>query len=283
VSAWPHRRRAAPLHALFDRASSFVLRPPDEPPPARLSLVPPAPEDAAPDAEPLRPIAQEPLRPVVQDPLRPPAPDPLRPLPHDPLRPVVAVVGLAPRAGASTLARALAARLARLDPDGAAVLFTDDRPPCGIAGAPAARLAARLAATGCEGGRAFGRLCVVDSDEPIPPIAAERCAPLVADLGHGAAAEPALAIADHAVLACPPDIEPALAAAVETSLRAGGCGVSLVVCRAAEAPPAGLSHALAVPDSRLSAALTLACWEPRGALAYVVQELAERSLAEVIE
>jgi hypothetical protein len=174
-----------------------------------------------------------------------------------------------------------------------------------------------------------GRLAVVPAGEPLAPIAARREAPLVADIGHGAPSETAVALADHVVLVAPPDLEPALAAAVEESLRAAGRGVSLVVARIAADPPGGLARgpgveglargpgveelardelarglgiddlardelahapgveglarALAVPESPLAARLTLACREPRGALAPVAAELAERCLAEVIE
>jgi hypothetical protein len=258
VRAWPERRRAAPFHSLLERASAFVLKPPDDVArdawdeasvgssrgARRLSVVPPAP-------------------PVTE-----------------PLRPLVAVVGLAPRSGASSLARAVAARLAALDPDGAALLFSADLLRGRFAIAAARRLTRMLAEAGCEGARATGRLCVVPAGEPIAPWAATRVAPLVADVRHGTPSEAAVALADHVVLVAPADVEPALAAAVEASLRGGGHSVSLVVSRAE--PPLDLEHALTVPDSRIAAQLGRACRDPRGALAPVATELAERSLAEVL-
>jgi hypothetical protein len=194
---------------------------------------------------------------------------------------VVAVVALAPRAGASTIARALAGRLAGLDPGGAAVLFTASPPRGGIASAAASRLASHVAEAGCDGARAAGRLCLVPAGEPLAPVAAPRRAPLVVDVGHGAPSETAVALVDHVVLVCPPDVEPALALAVETSLREGDHFVSLVLSRVLGKPPPDLEHALPVPESRLAAQLTAACREPRGPLAPVAAELAERSLAEV--
>ena len=222
----------------------------------------------------------DPPRPGPRLHLAPPAPEPQPPEPHPP-RPLVAVLGLASRAGASTVARALAARLARLDPAGAAVLFTADPPRAPISAAAAGRLVRLATEAGADGARAAGRLCVVPLAEPVAPLAAPRPAPLVVDLGHGIPAEGAVALADHVVLVCPPDVEPALAVAVEASLRGSGHSVSLVASRVLGDPPAELGCALAIPESRIAAQLTLACREPRGALGAAVAELAERSLAEV--
>jgi len=190
------------------------------------------------------------------------------------------VLGLAPRAGASTVARALAGRLAGADPCGAAVLFTAAAPRAPIATPAASRLARLLTDLDACVSRPLGRLCLVGASEPLSPVVARRPAPVVADPGHGASAESAVALSDHVVLVCPPDIEPALAAAVEVSLREAGHAVSLVVNRALGGLPDGLEHALAIPDSRLAAQLTLTCREPRGALARAAAELAARSLAE---
>jgi hypothetical protein len=198
----------------------------------------------------------------------------------EPPRPVVAVLGLAPRAGASTIARALAGRLAAADPAGTAALFTAVAPRVPIATLAAARLASLVSDAGCHGARPVGRLCVVPAEEPLAPVVAERPAPLVADIGHGQPSEGAVALADHVVLVCRSEVEPALAIAVEQSLRAGDRAVSLVVNRAVEELPDELAHALAVPESRVAAQLTHGCREPRGALARVAEELAERSIVE---
>jgi hypothetical protein len=280
VSAWPQRSRAAqpsqaaqrtraaPLQALVGRASAFVLRPPDAP------RSPDAFEEArgSPHVPSAGSSRDGPRLSVV--PALPPAPEPLRPL--------VAVLGLAPRSGASTLARSLAARLAGLDPGGAALLFSADIPRAGLACASAGRLARLVAEAGCEGARAAGRLCVVPAGEPLAPWAAKRVAPVVADVRHGTPSEAAVALADHVVLVAAADVEPALAGAVASSLRAGAHSISLVVSRVLAEPPPELAYALTVPESRLAAQLSLACREPRGALAPVAAELAERSLAEVV-
>ncbi|HEX8051589.1 MAG TPA: hypothetical protein VF517_01250 [Thermoleophilaceae bacterium] len=191
---------------------------------------------------------------------------------------MVAVLGLAPRAGASTVARAVAARLAAEDPCGAAILVTPDPPRSGLGTAAASRLARTLAERGTEGPRPAGRLCVVNATEPLAPIVAQRSATVVADIPHGLPAEGVVALADHVVLVCAPDVEPALAAAVESSLRGSAPAVSLVVNRALEGSPPGLQHAIAIPESRTAAQLTLACRGPRGPLAEPATELAERTL-----
>lgn len=203
----------------------------------------------------------------------------VRPDELDPPRPVLAILGLAPRAGASTIARAVAAVLAGFDPGRAAVLHTADPPRTRLATAAAARMARAVGAS-CEA-RAAGRLCVVGGGEPLPPLAAMRAAPLVADVGHGEPAEAAVALADHVAVVAPADVEPALLRAVEVSLREGGASISTVLSRMAGEPPPGLEHVLVVPEARVAAQLTLACREPIGALVAIATELAERSLAEV--
>ena len=234
---------------LLERVTSYVLRPPETLEAARPHLALVEPDPQGPDFP----------------------------------RPVVAVIGLAARAGTSTLARALAARLAGLDPARAAILATADPPRAGVAGRAATGLAGWLSDAGSDGVRAIGRLAIVAGDEPLAPRAADRDAPVVADVSHGAPSEPAVALADHVVLVASPDVEPALALTVEGSLRAAGRGVSLVIARSVEEPPPELGHGLTVPESRLAAQLTLACREPAGALAPTAVELAERCLAEVIE
>ena len=194
---------------------------------------------------------------------------------------MVAVLGLAPGIGTSTIARAVAARLAAFDPCRAAVLHTAD-PPRGLsASAAAACLARSIATGGCERVRAAGRLCTVAAGEPLAPLAAARPAPVVADLEHGKPAEGAIALADHVVLVAAPRVETALVGAVAASLRGCGASASTVLNRMIEEPPPELAAALVVPDSRLAAQLTLTCREPRGVLAEIAAELAERSLAEV--
>src|SRR5436190_6025134 len=98
------------------------------------------------------------------------------PLPPAPPRPVVAVVGLAPRCGASAVARAIGVELALRHPRGAAVVVSE-RAPAGVL-APATpgstRLARHLRALGCEGPRAVGRLCLLgEAGGLLPRLLAE--------------------------------------------------------------------------------------------------------------
>ena len=205
---------------------------------------------------------------------------PAEPAPPDPPRPVVAVLGLAPRAGASTIARALATRLAACDPAGAAVLHSPAVPRAAPPSPSAKRLARGLAVAGIEGAQAAGRLVAVPASEPLAPVAALRVAPLVADVGHGIPAEGVVALSDHVVLVCPPDVEPALCLAVESALRGDGHAVTPLLNRALSEPGEELSHAVVVPEARLAAQLTFACREPRGELGAAIAELAGRSLME---
>jgi hypothetical protein len=273
--------RPDPLSALVTRAGAWLLEPVD--PPARLAADRPPPE--------------------------PPPP---------PTRPLVAVVALAPRAGASTVARALAARLASLDPAGVAVLCSDDVPArAALGGRAAVRLARTLAERGL-GVRAAGSLCLLPSDAPLAGIAGTGEAPLAVDVSHGAPIEAVLTVVRHVVLVATPDVEPALANAVQRSLRAGDRAVDVVVNRAidraadgaiagrgsghaprgsgkaprgsgntrpgsSDAPQMTLEApggAVVVPESRFAAHATLACRGPYGPLAAPIAELADRCLAQ---
>jgi hypothetical protein len=252
MRALPHQR-GSPRPPLLARATAWLLDPPA------------AVRTADSDARPRLALAPEPAEP---------------PEPPSSRRPIVAVLGLAPRAGASTIARALAARLAALDLGGAAVLHTPEPPRTALPAPAASRLARAVAAAGLDGVRAAGRLCLLPASEPLAPIAAQRAAPLVADVAHGMPADGAVALSDHVVLVCPADLEPALALAVEAALRGDGHAVTVVLNRVVGEPPGELAHALAVPEARLAAQLTVACRDPRGALGAVAAELAERSVEE---
>jgi hypothetical protein len=223
--------------------------------------------------------------------LEPPEQDALSPAPPShPVRPVVAVRGLGPDCGATTVARALAVALARGDPSGAAAVVGG----LGAAGPrmanPAcARLARRLAGMGYETIRTVGRLCILGGCEPLPPIAAERPCPVVVDVAHGAPPAEGLGVADQVILVGSPEIDSALAVAVGTSLARAGHGADLVLNRVADpaevhAEAAGFGAAVAViGESRLAAQLALACRGPRGPLAEPIADLAERCRARAVE
>src|SRR3954470_3118439 len=153
--------------------------------------------------------------------LEPPPPRPRAAEPAPEVRPVVAVIGLGPRCGATTVARALAVELARRARGGAALVSAAARAPApALATAPARRLARALPP---DVASAAGRLClVVDDDPSLRELATSRPAPLVLDAPHGRAPAGALARADVGVLLASPRIEPALADAVAASFSRDG-------------------------------------------------------------
>src|SRR4051812_49595518 len=75
--------------------------------------------------------------------MEPPPPRPRAAEPAPEVRPVVAVVGLGPRCGATTVARALAVELARRDRSGAALVSAAVRGPAPALRTPAAPRRAR--------------------------------------------------------------------------------------------------------------------------------------------
>jgi hypothetical protein len=236
--------------------------------------------------------------------LDPPSPRAPHPPAELPPRPVVVVRGLARGCGATTVARALAATLARGDPSGAAVIVGG---PTGtgprIAAPAAVRLARALSDAACEGARASGRVCLVGDGEPLASIRAASACPVVVDVAHASPSAEGLGLADLTVLVASPTVEASLVAVVETSLASAGHRVELVVNRvdsdssfatapfAAGSPelPAGpacllprrgpVGGALEIGDSRLAAQLALACREARGPFAKPIADLAERCRA----
>jgi hypothetical protein len=190
-------------------------------------------------------------------------------------RPVVAVVGLAPGCGASTLARMLAARLAGRDPSAAAIMAgRDPAPSFSPAGRAASRLAGQVSSSGLPA-EAAGRLCLARTDDLAGlTLAARGLAPLVLDLPRGRPAAEAASLADIAILVAAGDGEPALAELAARSLAWPGREPLTVVSRATEPSRwAGRAH-LVLPESRAGARLAAAGWEPRGALGAAVARLA---------
>lgn len=187
---------------------------------------------------------------------------------------VVAMIGLAPRCGTTTLARALAIELAKRDRGGAALVTATSR---GAAPALATAAARRLArALPFDAAGSTGRLCLVDPDDPsVRELAAGRPAPLVLDVDHGRAPEAALAMADAAVLVAAPGTEPSLADVVAASLSRADGPPRVVLNRALESGAWRGRCALGVGESRLGARLALAGRESLPALARPMAELAD--------
>lgn len=196
-------------------------------------------------------------------------------------RPVVAVVGLRPRCGATTVARALAAELASRDSGGVAAVAAGGSAGGGVPlGLPAAgRLARTLAPVSGGLPRACGRLCLVPGADRAQLAGATRyLAPLVLDVGDPAEAPVAASLAAAVVVVGGPEVEPALALVVAESLERVGPAPVIAANRS------GLERgerwrqvaAVELPHARMGARLALAGREPRGELARAVGELADR-------
>jgi hypothetical protein len=225
--------------------------------------------------------------------LEPARPEPAELLTAPPvLRPVVAVFGLARACGATVVARALAAELARRDPLGAAAVHAEASPRgIPLATAAATRLARALADLPRADTRAVGRLCLIGgTDAALAAEAARATAPLVLDAGGMALGGVAAALADEVVVVATPATEPALAEVAADYLGGLDREPIVVVNRArgiepgaaaapaaAEAPAAGeVAAAHVLPESRLGAQLALCGREPRGGLGQAVAALADR-------
>lgn len=178
-------------------------------------------------------------------------------------RPLVAVVGLAPGCGATTVARALAATLARRDHSGAAIVASAMQPAgARLATRPATRLAARMASIGLAA-QAAGRLCLTRVDAAIP-----RLGPVVFDLSGGTAAD--AASAQPVLLIAPGEAEPALADLAAQNLKA------LTVVVNPDDPGRWEGRAfITLPRSRIGAGLAAAGWEPRGAFGRAIARIAD--------
>jgi hypothetical protein len=209
-------------------------------------------------------------------------PVPTRPRALDPppdTRPVIAVIGLGPGCGASTIARALAIELARRDRGGAAIVSAASRGPApALATAPARRLARALPP---EIAWAAGRLCLLDDSDPaLRELATSRPAPLVLDVPHGCAPEAPFALADAAVLVATPAVEPALADVIAASLTRDGAAPAIVLNRAADLGAWSNRGALEIPEARLGARLALAGRDPTPGIARAIACLADALVGE---
>jgi hypothetical protein len=213
--------------------------------------------------------------------LEPPSPRPraAEPEPEPAVRPVIAMIGLGPRCGTTTLARALAVELARRDRSGAAIVSASTRGAApGLATAAARRLARALPP---EVAAAAGRLCLLDPDDPaLRELAASRPAPMVLDVGHGRAPEAPFALADAGVLVAAPSVEPSLADVVAASLTRDGVTPSIVLNRAVDLGAWTGRDVLAVGEARLGARLALAGRDPTPGLARPMADLADMLVGE---
>lgn len=206
-----------------------------------------------------------------------PAPALPEPLFREPAHPVVAVIALAPRCGASTLARWLGAELAGRDPEGAAIVLSPRPSGAGsLRGGSAARLSRALSARDVGPVRAAGRLCLLDASDQSPLTVAATClAPLVIDGAYGASAASLTSVADHVVLVAVPSVEPSLAAVMAASVARIGPEPLIVVNLADEPGRWEDRPGLLLPSSRLGARRAAAGRPPGGALGVAVAQIAD--------
>ncbi|HYI99916.1 MAG TPA: hypothetical protein VEX36_09625 [Thermoleophilaceae bacterium] len=197
-------------------------------------------------------------------------------------RPVIAVAGLGPRCGTTTIARALGAELALRDPVGATLVSADALTGGGLPlGTPAAaRLTRALARVLPLHSRTVGRLCLTAcGGEHAASLAdvAHELAPVVLDVGEPSQVAVAASLADAVVLVGSPGSEPALAVVLADSLRRVGPDPVVVLNRDRGEDDGRWDGrcALRLPESRMGAQLALAGREPRGQLGRATTELAD--------
>jgi len=194
------------------------------------------------------------------------------------VRPVIAVAGLRPRCGTTTVARAIAAELAAHDPTGAGLVTASATSGAlGALSLPAAgRLTRAVAATAVGHARACGRLSLVHCTDPSALARAARdLAPLVLDAEDSSAAPWNVALADAAVLVGDGRVEPALAEVVAGSLARVGPRPLLAVKEGMGTERWGCADVV-IPHSRVGARLAAVGREPRGQLGRAVADLIER-------
>jgi hypothetical protein len=191
-------------------------------------------------------------------------PGPAQLKPH----PVVAVVAAAPRSGASTVARLLAAEMAARG-DGAAVVVA---PGSSRRGAPPSRAALRVATalTGLARAQAVGRLCLVAPGDGLVN-AARYLAPVVIDLPADGSAAGVAGVAGRVVVVASGSGEPALLDAVAAVV--GGDPVK-VANRVVDPGDWANRADFVLPDSRLAARAAAVGTRALGGLGSAVDALA---------
>jgi hypothetical protein len=195
-------------------------------------------------------------------------------------RPAIAVAGLAPRCGTTTIARALGAELALRDPEGASIVSAEAIAGGGIPlGTPAAgRLGRAVQRSLPSQTRAVGRICLtaVGHDHARLVDAARDLAPLVLDVADPGQTAVAASLVDAVVVVGAPTVEPSLAAVLADSLSRVGPEPVVVLNRDRDCEERWEGRcALRLPEARMGGQLALAGREARGELGRSVAKLAD--------
>lgn len=199
-------------------------------------------------------------------------------------RPAIAVAGLSPRSGVTTVARALGAELAVRDADRAAVVTTAALTGGGIplGTIAAGRLTRAVVRSLPARARAVGRLCLAEpgtEDQPRLVDAARGLAPLVLDVADASALSVSTSLVDAVVLVGLPSSEPALARVLERSLARVGPEPVVVLNREEDGDERWEAHAgPRLPEARVAAQLALAGRDAPGDFGRAIAALADHLL-----
>lgn len=137
--------------------------------------------------------------------------------------PRIAVIGLGPGVGTTTLARALARELVALAADTAMVWSAAEAAESAPAHRASRALARQLVGEAGGAVRASGRIVLASGDDLAALLDAAPCdVPIVMEVAHGEDAAIATSLATSAIVVAGRETEPALARAVSESLAAIG-------------------------------------------------------------
>jgi hypothetical protein len=195
--------------------------------------------------------------------------------PCEGVHPVVAVFGLGPGCGTTTVARALALELAART-GGVAAVAGEVRGGLPLASPASVRLAHLLADVPAARTRAIGRLCLVGGPgEAALADTARHHAPLVFDAGCAELGGVAASVADRSLVVATPRTEPALAVLAAGCLARIGRDPLVVLNRSRAGEDRVGTADVELPSGAAAARLACAGHRTGGRLGRAVGSLAE--------